>query len=204
MIKKIFFALFTVIFIVGTYCLLHSNIGFRPDFTVAIIETGMNKLKSEIRYFDEDLNLIYVQSLSFARLGKKFMDLDEKKLMLSGGTDWIGCKYVIELDTNNGKIKKYYVDQAYNLAMTANDKYVFASYTAKDSSISRCNKRTGQIKKMSVPDVFVDCLYISDDNLLYVFGGDATNEKSNLYIIDPEELKILKTFDKFFFLIKIY
>ena len=109
MIKKIFFALFTVIFIVGTYCLLHSNIGFRPDFTVAIIETGMNKLKSEIRYFDEDLNLIYVQSLSFARLGKKFMDLDEKKLMLSGGTDWIGCKYVIELDTNNGKIKKYFI-----------------------------------------------------------------------------------------------
>lgn len=193
--KKIFFISITVILCVVAYFVLHSNIGFKPDFAVAEINSGFYKFNSEIRYYDEDLNLIYTQSLPFCRLGKHLMSLKDKRLMLSDGNDWIGCRDVIEVDTNSGKIKKYYVDQGRNLAMTSNDKYVFASYSARDSIISRCDKNNGEIRKMSIPKDIVGCLYLADDNLMYAFGGNSHYETSNLYIIDPEQLKILKTFD---------
>ena len=197
MLKKIILIIGALVLCALLFLFAHSNFGFNPNYTIGVIKSSTEEFDSAISYYDENLNLLYSRKLFLCSLtnnSRCFVDLGKKKYMLSDGTYWIGCPDAIELDSQTGKIKKYYADANCSLAMTANDRYIFTTYSAKDAYIHRCDKKTGELKKMTISGS-CDGMYLDNNNVLYAFGGDSDRVISNLYIIDAEKMKILKTFD---------
>ena len=197
MLKKIILSFGALAVCALLFLFAHSNFGFNPNYSIGVIKTNTKRFDSAISYYDENLNLLFTRKLFLCDLtnwGNCFLDLGNKKYMLSNGTYWIGCPDAIELDSQTGKIKKYYADANCSLAMTANDRYIFTTYSAFDAIINRCDKRTGELKKMTVPG---SCqgMCADENNILYAFGGDSHRLISNLYIIDAEKMEVLKTFD---------
>ncbi len=194
--KKIFLSVAVVIVCVFVFWFAHSDFGFDPNYSVAIVNTKSGVFDTRIEYYDNDLNLVQREKIYMSMVGDCLTSVNEKKYMLSNGTDMLPCKKVLELNSETGATKKYDVGQSFNLAMTANDKYVFASNSAPGAAtVIRCDKLSGDIKKLEIPEVMVNGLFIFDDNILYAFGGLSGTQVSNLYIVDPDHMKILKTID---------
>ena len=194
--KKIFLSIAVVIVCAFAFWFAHSDFGFNPNYSVAIVNTKSGVFDTKVECYDNDLNLVQRKKIYMSMVGKCLTSVNEKKYMLSSGTDLLPCKKVLELNSETGKATKYDVGQSFNLAMTANDKYVFTSNAVPGAAtIIRCDKSSGEIIKLELPKVIGAGLFIFDDNILYAFADDSDTHVSNLYIIDPDQMKILKTID---------
>ena len=194
--KKIFLSIAVVIVSVLAFWFAHSDFGFNPNYTVAIVNTKSGVFDTKVDYYDNDLNLVQRKKIYMSMVGRCLTSVNEKKYMLSSGTDFFPCKNVLEINTETGATKKYDIGQYDNLCMTASDKYVFASRaTPASATIARCDKSNGEIKTLEIPKIRARGLFIFDDDILYMFGDNPEEQFSNFYIMDSEQMKVLKTID---------
>lgn len=176
------------------------NVYIADHAEIGIIETRSNIDKSRIVLYDKDLNEIGSVPLDIAGVEQAWGNLPVV------GTCVYVAPYgnfkegqgheVLQIDRTDLSVTPFDVDERVLNGAAASDRYVFAFNDLNlTSTISRCSKETGEVKKVIIPDDHVTSAIFAEGSL-WVFAqrqgstGEEEDQIGLLYQFSEELEKI--------------
>lgn len=161
-----------------------------------IIETTQSKYKSNIYWYDKELNLINTQKLKYADLGSRFYKPTYKDnfvyLIPTGIGNKKDSKLVIRINRDNLNVEEYSVDNISLNNVTVDDNYLFTINTLNaDTHISRVRLSDNDFTEVIKPREYIYALN-AFNNFLYMVSNKIDTNETVLSKYD-ERLKELKS-----------
>ena len=171
---------------------------FKYDFKIAVIQTSSTKFKSYLSLFDKDLNFISRVKINYGGLSHcwDFPKSIENKIFINiKGTDFLLKSKILELDFEKKKYKIHDVGQKFSTCFCVDKKNIYAANCTGSANIVKHNLKKNINQKLIIPESYITHMKIYDGKL-FAFGNFFHNQIKNfIYIIDADNLKIIKKID---------
>ncbi len=201
MIKKKFPILLCIIIFFALFNFFDARIELKkypPDFKIAVVQVSSAKLKSFISFYDDNLNQISTMKINLGGLAQCWdwpKNFNGKVYLNVKGTDLWLKSHIAEFDLANGKIKLHDVKQKFNTCSALDEKNIFVANCDGNANIVKYNLSAHKKNKLTIPNMYITHMKIYE-NVLYAFGNfSCPADKSFLYLIDKNDMRLLKTVD---------
>lgn len=173
-----------------------------PDnYAVGIIRTVGNKNRSDILYFNENLEQTGVTHYKYATMGGVFY----KPVVFDGSLYVVpqgmankkDLGIVFRQDLTTFEQEEFTVDQLAINGISVDQSAVYTVNTLNGNSIiSKVNKKDGSIETLTYEGIYIPIVYVYND-VLYAFSEQHLDTKieSTLYCINPENLSEINKMD---------
>ncbi len=198
-LKKYKFYAITSIFLLlicGFFLNEKLNKQFDPNFRLGVIFTSSVWDRSYIRFYDDDLKLVYEERINIGGAGSYYNTkvYKDKLYVPMQGTDHVSHPYMLEYDLNMGKYNILDVKQFFVRNFDLDDDYIFVVNATPGANITKVDRKSGESDTISFEKLIPSNLTVYN-NQLYAFLGYSYPPISKLYKIDPSNMKVLDEID---------
>lgn len=195
-ISKFLFLLLLLILIVGC---INKKVENPEKIKIGVIATTDLNQKSSIHWYDENLELIDVQKLKYAKLGgtyyRPIYDNNEVFIIPRGLMTKDDSQKVISLNTEDFNIEEFHVPNIAlnNLAVT--DEYIFVNSSLNyQTHLSRVDRKTKEFTEKIYDEAYFHSI-ITFENKLLLLGNMVNDETETFIYVLDEDFHILETID---------
>lgn len=189
-----------IILLIFAIFMLNSGCNSKDDYSVAIIDTSSINNKSQITFYNKDLEIVKTCNYNYAQLSSHFYQpqyLDSKIYLVPKG---IGNKHnerkVISIDKKTMKADEIVINKDNIQNLSVEDKYLYTSSNLNMTSyLTQYDRKNKTYKDISFENQYLS-LIISTKGNVYCFLTTLNEEKlySSINIYN-HKLKLLKVID---------
>lgn len=152
------------------------------DAQIGVIETSGNTKTSGIVFYDSELKKTKSLKLKYATVGDVLCNpvvYKGKLYVIPQGYDISSDEEkVLEVDLSNLKKKVYKVEQIGMYGLSVDEENIYTCSNLNGYSyISKCNKKTGEVREQKIEDIYMTQVLAYKDRL-YAFGTKMYNSKT--------------------------
>ncbi len=192
--KYRFYAIASIflLLVCGVFFNKKSSLRFDPNFRLGVIFNSSASDKSYIRFYDDELKLIYEKKLNIGGVGTycNTKIYNGKLYALMQGTDYTAHHYMLEYDLNTGEYNILDIKQPFVLNFDLNDDYIFVANATPQTNIIKIDRKSGESDTISFEKLIPSSI-IMHDNQLYSVLGNSCPPVSKLYKINPSDMKVV-------------
>lgn len=177
---------------------------FPKDYTVGLVTTTEKKRDSNIKYFNENLEILYEENVDYPALGDTFYQptyMNNKMYLTPNGLmKQRSEKKILEIELDSGEKKEYKVDKENILNVASNDEYLYTlSNSNKYEYLTMLNKNGDILKEISDTDNIMTLLVCIEDRVCLFksrtyYEGEKGKFNSFIEVYD-KQLNLLKSID---------
>lgn len=185
-----------LLLVCGVFFNKKSSLRFDPNFRLGVIFNSSASDKSYIRFYDNELKLIYEKKLNIGGVGTycNTKIYNGKLYALMQGTDYSAHHYMLEYDLNTGEYNILDIKQPFVLNFDLNDDYIFVANATPQTNIIKVDRKSGESDTISFEKLIPSNLTVFN-NQLYAFLDYPYPPVSKLYKINPSDMKVIDEID---------
>ena len=176
----------------------NDKVNANMNYEVGVFITKDSNYKSQIQYFDKDLNHVESRNLRYAALETHFRQTDYYNnlmyLVPVGIFNKKDTKKVLEYDLGQHSIKEYDVDRINIQDVAANDKYIYSisnlNWKGYLTQINKDNQFVNELITDEIPELVV-CI----EDKVFVFMVDLSTEGKSLISVLDKNLNLIRNID---------
>lgn len=185
-------------------CMFKRKKEFSKDYTVGLVTTTEKKRDSNIKYFNENLEILYEENVDYPALGDTFYQptyMNNKMYLAPNGLmKQRNEKKIVEIELDTGEKKEYKVNNENILNVASNDEYLYTlSNSNKYEYLTMLNKNGDILKEISDTENIMTLLACIKDKVCLFksrtyYEEEKEKFKSFIEVYD-RQLNLLKSID---------